>query len=159
MEYLEKVAEYCKEHGVVRRETSFKSIELHDRGMRHIENWTGESMNNVIKPYQFHKKLNIEETRFDGVSEQLQRCGYDKRTANRAELVHTAWVQKKDYRKLIGSKATFYRYRKMLLAVGVDISNPCDISCLTMRAARSEWKELEMPRWYVSGQQTYKQAA
>lgn len=153
--YLSRIQKWCLENGVVRRETSFKSTELIDRKMIYIENWDTEAMNNVIRPYQFHKKLNIEETRFENISERLVSIGYSERKSNMAELIHTAWVHKQDYRKLCGKQRAFYNYRSMLLHVGVDIANPCDISTISLRAHRAEWKEIDPPSWYIMpGQDT-----
>lgn len=148
IEYLLKLKEWCQHNGIVRRETTFKSTELIDRKRIYINDWSISEMTNIIEPYQFHKKLHIEETRFQGVYEKLLQLGYPDRQCKQAELIHTAWIQSNDYKRLCGSQPTFYRYRKMLLNVGVDIMNPCDISRITLRAHKAEWKEIEPPKWY-----------
>jgi hypothetical protein len=149
IEYLSRLKTWCDENGVVRRESTFKSTDLIDRKLIYLESWSCETMSNVIHPYQFHKKINIEETRFDGVSERLLSLGLSERIARQAELIHTAWVNGSDVRALCGSQPNFYRYRNHLLNVGVDIRNPCDISRLTLRVHRSEYREIEPPSWYV----------
>jgi hypothetical protein len=149
IEYLSRLKMWCEENGIVRRETTFKSTELIDRKLIFIESWSCETMSNVIRPYQFHKKINIEETRFDGVADQLLAMGLSERVARQAELIHTAWVNGSDVRALCGTERNFYRYRNHLLNVGVDIRNPCDISRLTLRVHRSEYREIEPPSWYA----------
>lgn len=147
--YLEKLKAWCEDHQIVRREATFKSTELIDRNLIYREQWSEDVMNNVIRPYQFHKKLNLEETRFTGIREQLERWGIPTRQARQAEMIHTSWVNGGDVKALCGSRPTFYRYRQILLGLGVDIANPCDISVLTVRAHRGEWQEIDPPSWYV----------
>lgn len=148
IEHLSKLMAWCEEHGIVRLEVSFKSTELTDRKIYHLEKWSHELMTNIIRPYQFHEKLNIQETRFQGVYEALLASGISERIARQAELIHTSWVNGSDVQALCGTQRNFYRYRKLLLGVGVDIKNPCDISRLTLRAHRSEYREVSPPDWY-----------
>jgi hypothetical protein len=150
IEYLFKLKRWCEENGIVRLEVTFKATELIDRKLIYIEAWEGETMSNVIKPYQFHKKINLEETRFDGVSNHLlsMGLGVSERVARQAELIHTAWVNGSELMVLCGTLRNFNRYRKLLLNVGVDIKNPCDISRLTLRVHKSEYREISPPSWY-----------
>jgi II/X family phage/plasmid replication protein len=150
IEYLFNLKRWCGENGIVRLEATFKATELIDRDLIYIESWEGETMSNVLRPYQFHKKINMEETRFDGVSNHLlsMGLGVSERVARQAELIHTAWVSGSELTKLCGTLRNFNRYRKLLLNVGVDIKNPCDISRLTLRAHKSEYREISPPSWY-----------
>lgn len=149
IDYLKPLQKWCIDNGIVRRETSFKSTEIIDRKVQHIHNWSNEYMTNIIRPYQFHKKMRIEETSFENISDILLASGgITSRVARQAHLVHTAWVQGDDVKALCGSQRSYYRYRNLLLNVGVDIFNPCDISKLTLRVNKSEWAEIDPPSWY-----------
>lgn len=157
IEYLSKLMAWCEENGIVRLEVSFKSTELIDRHLIFIESWSPDVMSNVLHPYQFHEKLNISETRFQGVADWLIAGGLSERVARQAELIHTAWVNGSDVSMLCGTERNFRRYRNYLLGVGVDIKNPCDISRLVLRAHRSECREVSPPDWYVMpGQESTK---
>ena len=46
------------------------------------------------------------------------------------------------------SKATFYRHRQALLALGVDISIPNNVSTLPLKIKTIEIAMLEAPDWY-----------
>lgn len=149
IDYLEILKKWCLDHGIVRHEISIKSTELIDRKLIHPDTWSNETMTNVIRPYQFQKKIRLEETRFDSIADTLLAQGdISPRVARQAELIHSAWIQGKDIREVCGSKATFYRYRSILLGIGIDIFNPCDISRITLRASTCEWKEAQPPEWY-----------
>ena len=148
LQYLEKLKHWCEEFGIVRRETTFKSTEIIDRNLSYIEQWDND-MDNIIRPYQFHKKLHLTETTFTGVSGVLQSKGIKKTLADKAELIHTSWVNGADIKSLCGSESTYYRNRRILLLVGVDIFTECDISRLPLRVIKSEWKDIESPSWYV----------
>lgn len=146
--WLQKLSEWAKSHGIVRREISIKATEIKERGLSYIENWSHEVMTNIIYPYQFHAKLKTEETRLQDVREYLISLGEKPSIANKAEMLHTAWVSGKDVRVLAGSKTTFYRYRKILLGVGVDIERECNISNLVLRVEKFSWNSVEPPEWY-----------
>jgi len=148
--YLTQLHTYCVQNGIVRLEVTFKSTELTDRNLFYIEDWEGHTMSNVLAPYQFHKKINVEETRFDGVFSHLLSLDYSDRISRQAELIHTSWVNGSDVKALCGSKESYYRYRRILLNVGVDIFTPCDISRITLRAHKSSWSEAQKPDWYDS---------
>ena len=148
IDYLTRLKCWCLENGIVRCEVKLKSTELIDRKLIHIESWDYSTMTNVIRPYQFYNKLNIEQTRFDDIAEFLIERGCTPRVARQAEMIHSAWIQGKDVKKLCSTRTTFYRYRKIISLIGVDIMNPCDISRITLRASRSHYESAEPPEWY-----------
>jgi hypothetical protein len=158
--YLVKVRDWCVENGVVRNEVSLKSTELIDRGLIYIESWSDEVMANILYPYQFHKKIKLEETRFEGIMDALMARGVSARIARQAELLHRSWINGDDIHKLSGTKSSFYRYRTLLLGFGVDIATPCDISRIAMRVNRCSYREAVPPAWYLMpGQESIKSAA
>lgn len=146
--YLEKLLEWSRLHGIVRREVEIKSTELISRGLIHIKDWSSEVMANVVYPYQFHNKLRTENTRLDNVYDHFIALEYSKPVSSKAAMLHRCWVNGDDVRQLAGSRQTFERYRNLLLSVGVDIAQQCDISRLVLRAERFSWSHISPPDWY-----------
>ena len=147
--HVQTLIEHCVQVGMVRHEVELKQTELVDRNLQHIENWTNEIMTNVIYPYQFHRKLKIEETRLQDVKQFFLDFGESPRVANQCDLIHTKWVYGNDINELFTSERTFYRYRKLLLNIGVDIAVPCDISRIPLRVNKINVSESNPPNWYI----------
>jgi II/X family phage/plasmid replication protein len=146
--YLEKLSDWCDDVGLARNEIKMKSKELFDRELTFIESWSYDVMCNVIRPHQFYKKMQVEETRMQDVSDFLISKGIPPKQANQAQFIHRAWVNGDDLKRIDYSPATMYRYRKMLLAVGVDIFVPCDISRIPLRVEKVTVKPAVVPGWY-----------
>lgn len=148
LDYLSTLYDWCKENGLVRNEVELKSTQLIDDGLIYIENWSYNVMCEIIRPYQFHKKLNIEETRMDSIYDELIKQGVPEGQASKAQLIHTEWVNRKDLSIHLRSSKTYYRYRNLLLRFGFDIATECNISKLPLRVNQVQWKPATVPNWY-----------
>lgn len=146
--YLEKLYNWCKDNGIVRREVSLKATHLQALNLQRLEAWSLETMAKIIYPYQFHHKLNVEQTVLSNVYDKLLELGYSKRTARTAGSIHTDWLNHDDIKKRY-EKSSIYKYRKILLSLGVDILQPCDISKIALRVEKFTWKPIQAPDWYI----------
>ena len=149
LNYLSDIKEWCNQVGLVRNEVELKAKELSERNLQYIEKWSYKAMCDVIRPYQFQRKMKVEETVMDSVMEALIEKGYKESYARKSELIHTSWVNgNKNITVLCGSERSYYRYRNILLTVGVDIAQPCNISKLPLRVNQIKWSNAAPPSWY-----------
>jgi hypothetical protein len=145
--HLREVRGFADKWHMIRHEVSFKAPQLERLGLQSVGRWEYQTMGDILRPYQFHKRLNVEQAELTDVSGALLRQGVKAIQARRAELVLRAWLQGGDVRKAY-SQAQYYRWRALLLKVGVDISQPCNIAHLPLRAIKSPIASVPPPRWY-----------
>jgi II/X family phage/plasmid replication protein len=150
-QYLVSVHDYCKEHNIVRLEVSLKSKYLNKHGLQTVQAWNLETMTNVIYPYQFHKRLKTENNQILSTVERLIELGVKETLAKQADTIMNAWIQGKEfhYGKPGGLKRdSFYRYRKILLLVGCDISVRCDVMHIPVQTIKMKAEPIAPPTWY-----------
>ena len=150
LNYLETVKGYCREESLVRHEVTLKAKYLSKHGLNRVEKWSQEAMCNVIRPYQFHDRLKVEQSDILNTVQQLLDQGVKERTARQADLVFNSWINGRKLHFKDGglSKDSFYRMRKVLLMVGVDIAQPCQIAHIPLQSVKMTVKPLDPPEWY-----------
>lgn len=149
--YLENVKGFCLENQIVRHEVSLKYKFLKKHGLLSPESWSDAVMSNIISPYQFHNKIKVEQSGIQRTIPQLLEFGVSERVAKRADVVLHAWLQGKNlhYKSDGGlGQADFYRMRKTLLLVGVDIARPADLLHMPLQSRKLEVSSLPPPDWY-----------
>lgn len=150
-QHLSNIRQYCQDQAIVRHEVTFKAQHLKQHGMNRIYNWNNETMNNIIRPYQFHNRLRVEQSDIQNTITQLTEQGVSLRVAHQADILFNAWLQGKSLHFKDGGlkRDTFYRMRKVLLLVGVDIAQPCQIAHLPLQSIKMTAKPVQPPEWYV----------
>lgn len=149
-EYLQAIKAFSGENHIVRHEVTLKAKYLAQHGLNTVERWSESAMTNIIRPYQFHNRLKVEQTDIQNNVAQLMALGVEERVARRADVVFNAWLQGKDLHYKNGglAKNTFYRMRQVLLLVGVDIAIPCQISHVPLQSVKMYARPIDPPEWY-----------
>lgn len=137
----EAVKKLCETLGVVRYEVSLKARELADLGLNRILPWCrvkeGKAMAEII---------------YGRFSEVLKRNQVS--TLNLSDIPGKLGLIAADYMNggnpygKAGTPRTAQRWRKDLLAYGLDIAVPCDVTRLSARCVVIELAPLEVPEWY-----------
>lgn len=153
-QYLIKIIEYCRLHGVVRFEQKLKSRFLRREGLR----FWGLSDYTLLK--QIHdeflnidQKLTVNAMDIENISETLIREGIVNNTkaANTTSMYAIQWMCGKHFDINQRSVET---HRARLRRIGIDIAQPCDItrnSPVRVRDVREiEIRDLPVPEWYRS---------
>lgn len=125
---------YLKDHGIVRHEITLKSRWLKQKGFWRFSLWDDEMETKVYALFEDVIKAS------GHVDEYLEIPG-------RAGELAVAWRDGADLRTRL-SQATFYRYRKQLLAFGIDITIPAEISRIKTRVEIIRLQPCAAPDWY-----------
>lgn len=128
------VISFCKSHGVLREEFTFKSRYLTQNGLSYLGAIThGALVDAYLQRSQFRRFHMVKYESFEDMPRHLRATYVSWRNG---------WPQGSI------SKATFYRHRKQLLAYGVDISVPSNVRTLPLRVRMVDVAALEAPDWY-----------
>jgi II/X family phage/plasmid replication protein len=100
--------------GLVRQEVTIRSLELKERNLDLLANWTNLGVSPRDLFLELMGKLEISEATMSELPEQTS-------LPLKLRAVHSMWVAGHDLRELY-PRRTFYRYRKQLLAHGFDIA-------------------------------------
>ncbi len=153
LNYIEKLIDYCEEHGVVREEHSLRQTLL----KRHNLQFYG-----LITEQDFHAHLqNIENAmntlqvnhdEHESIAHQLLTAGAVEtlRQANTTMSYFTMWQHGVDLRVHL-KQSQFYQHKARLKQIGIDIASPFDVSRMCPTLKRSEIievKPLPIPDWY-----------
>jgi len=148
-EYQKQIIEWCHDQGLVRFEVSFKSTFLRRYGLHDPARWTIGQAVELMGKYMHHRKVEYSRASTDDIREELIRLGFPAGRAERAQQAFYAWSSGHDLRRGM-SKSAFYRLRSDLLNVGVDISEPVNVTALPVRIREVRLNEAAPPRWYRS---------
>ncbi|TYK76308.1 DNA replication protein [Comamonas sp. Z1] len=133
--YVLQLADWCDAVGLVRVEMTFKATKLHDMGCHYLG---GFDM----------KQLEIE---FDSRSDVLTRGSAeadDFTLLPKAVLsTYRMWQAGDDLTSKL-SRATFYRHRRELLVMGVDIAIKSNVLQMKPRTRVIKLGPVSMPDWY-----------
>lgn len=135
--YLEQLIDWTNNQGLVRLETELKSRYLTQLGINHWTNCNNESMN--IHYEKAQKKVMGSCTSYvdlEDLSARAQDLYYSYLAGVNLQERHN-W-----------STATFYRYRKELKAVGIDICRPVDVEAHKVRPRLIELTPAVQPEFY-----------
>ena len=153
--YLERLAKWCEENGVVRDEVKLGRKLLPETGYRYPENWQDET------PAQVHRVNGEVSTMNAGalsnygteVYEKLVAAGYSERQSRSMTNAVSGWLAGQDWDGGL-SKSVRYRYVKALREVcGLDLRRPCNVRALatSIKPKVLEAREMDiadLPSWY-----------
>lgn len=134
-EYLERVADWCDDIGLVRVELTFKATKLHDMGCHFLG---GFDM----------KQLEIEFERYSEVMTRASAEVEDLGSLPKAVLATFRMWQAGDDITSKLSRATFYRHRRELLPYGVDIAVKSNVTALKTKTRVVRLGPVSPPDWY-----------
>lgn len=140
---------FLRSVGLLRFEVSLKSNKLKKLGLDNPKSWTPEKMDELADHYQFHKRVSGTRNSLIEIADTLIELGYNRTLSHRCMSAALAWASGVNF--IPGethSKSAFYRLRKPLLDVGIDISLPSNISTLPITVREIEIKEFELPEKY-----------
>ncbi|GAA3552085.1 phage/plasmid replication domain-containing protein [Zobellella aerophila] len=151
LDYYERVKQYALHHGVVRLEYKLKNNWLRDKDLRFYR--TGLTAGRVADDYliiaeKWVDSMSVSKVSYDNIGQQLvsyEVCG--ERAARVTESVFLRWLHGMD---LGLGDSQFYVHKKRLLALGIDISMPCDVTSLRVHIRTDEimLSSLAVPDWY-----------
>jgi len=127
--------------GIVRREVTVRGMELHRRGLSFVNQWDKLKASPMALFDELAGQLSISE------AAMLETSDLEKIPA-RYRPIYAAWAAGHDCRELLPLR-TFYRYRKALLAYGVDIATnqPRDASNVVPLRVTLVGREVGVPDW------------
>lgn len=150
--YVQRLARWCQEVGLVRYELSLKATQLKEKGLSEPTNWTPEKMEREMANYRVHDRVGQGDqapnrTDFRQIAGDLMAQGYTERQAlNMQRYLHT-WLAGVDLREQM-SKTTWYRVRAALRTLGIDIASRPGIDILPIKTRRVEIQKVQPPDWY-----------
>jgi len=147
--YTDQLHDYCKQVGLVRHEISLKSLQLKNLGLDNIQEWTQQTMKNISEKYAFHSRVTGTRNSMHDIAADLIVLGYCPNLSNRCQMAALTWMSGVEFipNETI-SKSAFYRLRKPLLELGIDISLPCNVSTLPITIKEIEITDAIYPDWY-----------
>ena len=134
-----EIYEFCERLGIVRYEASIKARELADLGLNRINPWRG-------------KDGEMEKVIYGKFSQVLNRSSVNTFELNdipgKLGLIARDYINGGNPFLNSGTKRTAQRWRKGLLAFGIDISVPLNVTRLSARVKVIEVSPLACPDWY-----------
>lgn len=143
-----RLVEWCESEGVLRFEICLKSMALKSRGLDQVRNWNLASMSAIVDEYSLHSRSQYSIGSYMEIRDILvEQHGFSSARAERAQLAALAYIAGHNLRE--GRHlATFYRLRRDLLLVGIDIAAECNVSSLRFSVETIQLQELQEPDWY-----------
>lgn len=136
------VRQYCESAGILRYEVSLKSRQLLRDNLQSMVSWSkvmrGERMENVVYG-RFAEVLTRNQVSVMEVHDIPGKLGLIARSYLNGE---------NPYKTLQAGASTIRRWRKELLAYGIDISQPCDVLRVATRIRVVELVPVCAPSWY-----------
>jgi len=152
--YFDKLVRWCESVGLVRFEVALKSMALKRDGLDIVGNWTGEIMGQVIEKYAAHFRFNgkggAKGHPLDRVVSDLVDQGVPLGLARRCHMVARAWLSGSNIQADM-SRASFYRVRRPLLGIGIDIGLRCDVRTLLPQVREFSVQSVNPPEFYRTG--------
>ena len=150
--YYDRIAEYCRDMGIVRQEQSKKRAFL-DRNfnLRHYGFGTESDFESHLNDIDNAlNRLEVNHMNYETISQQLIANGICKSTqaANSTQAYCMSWLHGERIDK---KKSQYYVHRSRLLELGLDIAVPYDVSRMPPQVRSSEVIELRSvapPEWY-----------
>jgi hypothetical protein len=146
-EYWDQVLAFVEAEGVLRFEVSCKSAFLRRSGLDRPGAWSDEVMSAILKGYGLHERATAGASSMNDIRGALVSAGIGELRATRLEHGALAFLNGCNMRDGM-SKSTFYRMRRDLLLVGIDIAADLNISALRFAIETIQLKPTEMPDWY-----------
>jgi hypothetical protein len=141
----DQIKQYTTDTGLLRHEISLKSRYLKQNNLQFINQWHTDKYGKEVTDME-----NVIYNRFTDILNRGQACetpleAIPKNLGNLA----LAWRAGKDiWNDESYGKSTRRRYRKQLLAYGIDIKQPSNITTLNMRVNVLEMTQASVPSWY-----------
>lgn len=133
--YLERLADWCDERGIVRFETTYKATKLHDMGCHYLG---GFDMKQLEIDFEERKEVlsraSAEVEELSGLSKPLLST-------------YRMWQAGDDVVSRM-SRATFFKHRKALLPYGVDIAIKSNVTQLKTKTRVIRLGPVSAPEWY-----------
>lgn len=133
LRYTKKLIEFCDQHGIVRHETTFKNKFLDKYGLKPWCKCTSENI-------QSHYLVELNKINRTHIMNELQDLPLTIRGT------YYAYINGENMNQL--SKSTFYRHRKELLKIGVDIAAPFNIVSIKTQPRVLELDTPTIPKFY-----------
>ncbi|PID62207.1 MAG: hypothetical protein CSB44_03680 [Gammaproteobacteria bacterium] len=134
--YLAELADWCDQVGLVRFEVTMKQRNLTQTGLRYWARCTDESVESEYRK------------REEGLMTRCENFEDVRALPVRLQNVFHAYMRGENIAEQGMSRATFYRYRQQLLAVGVDIAKELNVTALRVRPRVIELTAAEPPSFY-----------
>lgn len=139
----EEVRQYCNDNGILRYEVSLKARELADRGLQSLTAWAqitkdGHTMENVIYG-KFAEVLTRNQVTVTEIQDIPGKLGLIARSYLNGE---------NPYESQQSGLSTRRRWRSQLMAYGLDIAQPIDVTRLTTRIRVIDLQPVAAPDWY-----------
>ncbi|ELE5893951.1 hypothetical protein RQV73_001968 [Vibrio fluvialis] len=151
--YVEKLIEYCEQHGVVREEHSLRQKMLKRHDLQFYGLVTEQDFyKHLLDIENAMKTLHATHDTHESIAHQLIGAGAvdTMRKANATMSYFTMWQHGTDLRSIL-KDSQFYEHKARLKQIGIDISRPFDVSRMCPTLKRSEVievKPLSIPDWY-----------
>jgi II/X family phage/plasmid replication protein len=157
--YLENLIEYCEQYGIVRTEKEFKSAFLRRKNLCYY-GMTEESdfLEYLTDIDEIVEKVEMATVDYETIADQLldKNVVKSRQSANATQGYALAWLHGQNLKQTMG-RSQFYEHKRRLLALGLDISNPCDVTRLPQITREREIcvRPALPPSWYRMPEKTH----
>lgn len=145
--YLDRVLEFVESEGVLRFEVSCKAEFLRRSGLDCPTRWDYDVMRSIVEGYSLHGRASASVGSMSDIAVVLEGLGLKPLRAQRCQEAALAYLAGCDMRSG-RSPATFYRLRRDLLLVGIDIAAELNVSSLRFSVEEIKLTSLQEPAWY-----------
>lgn len=159
IDYLEKLIGYCQQYGIVRVEKEFKSAFLKRKNLCYYGMTKEADFDSYLTDIDaILERVEMATANYETIADQLLDKGIvtSRQSANATQGYALAWLHGRDMRHTMG-RSQFYEHKRRLLALGLDISNPCDITRLPQITREREIvvRPALPPSWYRMPEKTH----
>lgn len=153
LNYIERLIDYCEQHGVVREEHSLRQTLLKRHNLQFYGLVTEQDFYTHLQDIEnAMNTLQVNHDEHESIAHQLLAVGAvdTLRQANTTMSYFSIWQHGTDLRQILKERQ-FYQHKARLKQIGIDISSPFDISRMCPTLKRSEVievKPLSIPDWY-----------
>ncbi len=158
LDYLENLIEYCEQYGIVRVEKEFKNAFLKRKNLC----FYGEASEIDFYEYlndieEIVERVEMATVDYETIADQLLEKGIvtSRQSANATQGYALAWLHGQNLKQTMG-RSQFYEHKRRLRALGLDISNPCEVTRLPQITREREIfvRPALPPAWYRHPEKT-----
>jgi hypothetical protein len=143
--HLTGLANWCRDHGIIRHELTIKAQELTRLGLDHPAAWSIDKANELMNVYALHNRATAAASDLHDIRPELSTWLEDHPSERltdsamgRLQMSVDRWMSGQAPTDCL-PRSTGYRYRRILMqACGIDIRTPFDVTAMAVRVRTLE---------------------
>lgn len=146
-DYRHLLTQWATDTGLLRFEVELGRKLLQRHNLNGWVVWDDERAREIADSYNGIHTMSASISEYSEIASILRSRGVTRSRAASAQFAASAWLQGSDLRQMM-SKSAFYRVRRDLLDVGVDIGAPAELRSLPLRVRTIDLRPGQVPEWY-----------